>query len=81
MTIANYSFKAESLREKGLINDAGYVNLTIQLNDSVSEYGQNVQAYLYQNGEERKSKKPRVFLGGGKTVFSTDENIYVPPRS
>jgi hypothetical protein len=48
------------------------VNITISLNDTPDQYGNNVAIWISQTKEERDAKAQRVFLGNGKIVFDSD---------
>lgn len=60
----------ETLEKKG---DKG-VEFTITINDEANQYNQNVGAYVSQTKEQREQKKPRFYVGNGKT-FWTDGKI------
>lgn len=50
-------------------NGAEYVNITIILNDQPNEWGKDVSISLEQSKEERQAKKPKTFIGNGKTIY------------
>lgn len=50
-------------------NGRTYANITISINDSTDQYGNNVNAWITQSKEEREAKEPRHFIGNGKVVF------------
>lgn len=52
-------------------NGAQYYNIQINLNDEVDNYGNNVSVTTNQSKEERDAKTPKVYLGNGKTVWSS----------
>jgi hypothetical protein len=54
-------------------NDAKGIKVTISLNDTGDNYGQNVSAYVSQTTEQRAEKKPRFFIGNGKTFWTKGE--------
>ena len=56
-------------------NGAKYYELTVTVNDTPDKFGKDVQVAQAQTADERKEKKPRVFLGGGKTVWSSLGNV------
>jgi len=63
------------------VNDKGYVNITIALNEKVDQYGNNVSIWVNQTKEEREAEEPRNYLGNGKIVFiNPSENLEVAPR-
>ena len=65
----------ETLEKKG----ENGVELTVSINDDVNNYGQNISAYVSQSKEDREAKKPRYYVGNGKT-FWTDGSIKVPEK-
>lgn len=50
-----------------------YKNFTIGLNDDTNQYGQNIAIWEEQSKEEREAKKPRVYMGNGKVVWTNGE--------
>lgn len=54
-------------------NDAKGIKVTISLNDTGDNYGQNVSAYISQTAEQRAEKKPKFFIGNGKTFWTKGE--------
>lgn len=60
----------ETLKKK---NEKG-VDITVSIGDEPNDYNQNVSAYVSQTEEQRKDKKPRFYIGNGKT-FWTDGKI------
>ena len=52
--------------EKGL-------SITVSLNDSSDQYGNNVNSFVAQTKEQREAKKPKFYIGNGK-VFWTNHN-------
>ena len=61
-------------------NGAQYLNLQIVLNDNTDDYGNDCAIRLNQSKEERESGIKAVYLGNGKTVWSSEpavENIPV----
>lgn len=63
----------ETLDKKG----ENGVELTLSINDEANDYGQNISSYVSQSKEARAEKKPKYYVGNGKT-FWTDGNIQVP---
>jgi hypothetical protein len=57
------------------------VSITIASQDEVSNYGQNVSAYVSQSKEDREAKKPRYYVGNGKTFWSDGKPPFVPERN
>lgn len=56
------------------------VSLTVSINDENNDYGQNISAFVEQTKEQREEKKPRFYVGNGKT-FWTDGKISVSGKS
>ena len=55
------------------------IEITLSINDEVNDYDQNISAYVSQSKEEREAKKPRFYIGNGKT-FWTDGKITVAKK-
>jgi hypothetical protein len=51
-----------------------YANLTVSLNDTPDQYGNDVAVWQSQTKEEREAKENRNFLGNGKVVWSSDNS-------
>ena len=54
--------------------DGSYTNYSMNVNDQTDKYGNNVSVILAQSKDEREAKKPKVYVGNGKVVF-TDGSI------
>lgn len=52
-------------------NGAQYYNISINVNDEADQYGNNASVTTNQSKEERDAKTPKVYLGNGKTVWSS----------
>lgn len=65
----------EVLKKRG---DNG-IAITISINDEANQWGQNISAYVSQSKEEREEKKPRFYVGNGKTYW-TDGVIKVAEK-
>lgn len=50
-----------------------YKNFTISINDETNQYGQNIAIWEEQTKEERLAKKPRVYVGNGRVVWTNGE--------
>jgi hypothetical protein len=48
------------------------VNVTISLNDTPDQYGNNASIWVSQTKEERDAKAPKVYLGNGKVIYDSD---------
>lgn len=63
-------------------NGAKYFNFTVMVNDQPDKYGKDCSITLPQSKEEREAKTPRVFIGGGKTIWrSTKQHTTVKPQN
>jgi hypothetical protein len=52
------------------------IEITISVNDESNKYDQNVSAHVSQSKEDRQSKKPKYYVGNGRT-FWTDGKVQV----
>lgn len=50
-------------------NGAKYYNITIMCNDTQDKFGNDVSIVDSQSQQEREAKKPKNYLGNGKTVY------------
>lgn len=50
------------------------ISIDISINDEANQYNQNVFAYVTQSKDDRDNKKPRYYVGNGRT-FWTDGTI------
>ena len=73
-TILSVGVKVADLQ----VNDKGYANINVAINDEVNQWGQNASAWNQQTKEEREAKTPRSYVGNGKVVFTNDEGITKP---
>ena len=55
-----------------------YANLTISVNDTDDQFGNNVSIWEGQSQEEREAKADRNFLGNGKVVWDGDSQSSKP---
>jgi len=83
MSSLNSAFiKTEKLKEILHIleqKEAKGLELTISISDTGNDYGQNVSVYVSQTKEQRDAKKPKFYVGNGKT-FWTDGKIVLPKK-
>jgi hypothetical protein len=56
------------------------ISIDISLSDETNQYGQNLSAYVTQTKEQRDEKKPRFYVGNGKTFWS-DGKITVAKKT
>ena len=65
-------------------NGAKYYNVSILINDTKDQYGNDVSIIESQTKEERAAKAQRKFLGNGKTVYEStasaeqSQNTFTP---
>ena len=58
-----------------------YYDLTISVNDTKNDYGQDVSIYDKQSKEQREAKEKKKFIGNGKVFWSsrpTEQNSPQP---
>jgi len=83
MSSLNSAFiKTEKLKEILHIleqKEAKGLELTISISDTGNDYGQNVSVFVSQTKEQRDAKKPKFYVGNGKT-FWTDGKIVIPQK-
>jgi hypothetical protein len=83
MSSLNSAFiKTEKLKEILHIleqKQAKGLELTISISDTGNDYGQNVSVFVSQTKEQRDAKKPKFYVGNGKT-FWTDGKIVIPQK-
>lgn len=48
------------------------VNITISLNDTPDQYGNNASIWISQTKEERDAKAQKVYLGNGKVIYDSN---------
>ena len=48
------------------------VEITVSLNDEKNQFEQDVSAYVSQSKEQREQKKPRYYVGNGKTFWMSE---------
>ena len=58
-----------------------FYNISIIVKDEVDKYGRDVQITEGQSKEEREAKKDRVFIGGGKTVYTSEVKQDTPKET
>ena len=61
---------AEGVAKKG---EKG-IEITLSINDTVNDYGQNISSYVSQSKEQREGGTKKFYVGNGK-VFWTDGKI------
>lgn len=48
------------------------VNITISLNDTPDQYGNNASIWISQTKEERDAKAPKIYVGNGKVIYDSN---------
>jgi hypothetical protein len=78
--IINFSLNLDKLDKSKVIKgkNGNYYNLTLSVNDEISQFGDNSSIYTSQTKEEREAKTPRSYVGNGKVVW-TDGSISAVP--
>lgn len=56
---------------KSKLKDGKYLDVTISVDDQTNQWGKNASIYESQTKEERDSKAPKSYIGGGKVVWTT----------
>lgn len=80
MLLSGY-FNLNKLDKSKDVNEKGYVNITLGVNEKIDQYGNNVSIWVNQTKEQREAEEPRNYIGNGKIVFiNPSENLEVPPR-
>lgn len=74
--LINLSLNLDNLDKSKIVKGkkGNYYNLTVRVNDEVSQFGDNVSVYDPQTAEQRQAKAPRNYVGNGKVTW-TDGNI------
>lgn len=59
--------------DKAKLYNGKYLNVTISINDSTDQFGNNVSVTESQTKEERDLKTSKRYLGNGKVVYTNGE--------
>ena len=78
--IIRYSLNLDKLDKSKVIKGkkGTYYDLTLTVNDDISQFGDNVSVYDTQSKEERQAKTQRNYVGNGKVVW-TDGTVTAVP--
>lgn len=78
--IIRYSLNLDKLDKSKVVKGkkGTYYDLTLSINDEISQFGDNVSVYDTQSKEERQAKTNRNYVGNGKVVW-TDGSITAAP--
>ena len=79
--LINLSLNLDKLDKTKIVKgkNGNYYNLTVSVNDTVSQYGDNASVFNAQTKEERTEKAAKSYVGNGKVVW-TDGNIVAVER-
>lgn len=50
-----------------------WLNLSIWVEDTPDQYGNDVSCHIQQSKEEREAKTPKIYLGNGQKKFGWDD--------
>ena len=64
--------KIDKTRIKDGKNGQKYYDILISVKDEKDQYGNDASVQQGQTKEEREAKKPQVYLGNGKTIWSSE---------
>lgn len=80
--IIRYSLNLDKLDKSKVVKGkkGTYYDLTLSINDEISQFGDNVSVYDTQSKEERQAKANRNYVGNGKVVW-TDGSITAAPST
>lgn len=80
--LINVSLNLDKLDKTKVIKgkNGNYYNLTLSVNDTTGQYGDNVSAFNTQSMEERQAKTAKNYVGNGKVVW-TDGTIVAAERT
>ena len=57
-----------------------YLPITITLNDTPDQFGNQGPVVVEQTKEEREAKEPKTYLGNVKVVWTNGNNVEPAPR-
>ena len=79
--ITNFSINLEAIPKELIVKGkkGSYINLTMFQNDE-TRYGNNASISLSQSKEERDAETPKVYLGNGKVLWVSDDNVSTAER-
>jgi len=80
--IIRYSLNLDKLDKSKVVKGkkGTYYDLTLSINDEISQFGDNVSVYDTQSKEERQAKTNRNYVGNGKVVW-TDGSVVAAPSN
>jgi hypothetical protein len=77
-TIINCSIDLSKIDKTKIVtgkNGSQYYNITVNVNDTTDQFGNNVQVTNPQTKEQREAKEQRVFLGNGKVNWTNGTTV------
>ena len=79
--ITNFSINLEAIPKELIVKGkkGSYINLTMFQNDE-TKFGNNASVSLSQTQEQREAKDPKVYLGNGKVVWVSEDNVSTAER-
>jgi len=79
--ITNFSINLEAIPKELIVKGkkGSYINLTLFQNDE-TKYGNNASIAISQSQEDREAKNPKIYLGNGKVVWVSDDNVSTAER-
>ena len=79
--LINVSLNLDKLDKTKIVKgkNGNYYNLTVSVNDTTSQYGDNASVFNAQTKEERDAKTAKSYVGNGKVVW-TDGTIVTAER-
>ena len=79
--ITNFSINLEAIPKELIVKGkkGSYINLTLFQNDE-TKYGNNASVSLSQTQEQREAKEMKTYIGNGKVVWVSDDNVSTAER-
>ena len=79
--ITNFSINLEAIPKELIVKGkkGSYINLTMFQNDE-TKYGNNASISISQSQDDREAKNPKVYLGNGKVVWVSEDNVSTAER-
>ena len=78
--IINFGINLEKLDKSKIVKNAKgtWANLTLTVNDEISQFNDKASIYVQQTLEERDAKTPRNYVGNGSVVWTNGSIEAVP---
>lgn len=73
--LINLSINLDKIDKNKIIKGqkGNYLNVTVSVNDSKDEHGNDVAAWIGQSKEETTAKAPKTYLGNGRVFWQSNE--------